>query len=155
MPLRIVGSGPESARLRARAGSSVQFIGNCTRDELRTIYRGARGFLLTGEEDFGIAPVEAQSCGRPVIALARGGACDTVEHGVTGLLVDESTAGTFAAAIRSLDDGAFDAARLHDAASRFSRPVFQDRMRAAIEGKRVRRPGAGRLQSRLTGGATG
>ena len=133
VPLRIVGSGPESARLRARAGSTVQFVGSCTREELRTIYREARGFLLTGEEDFGIAPVEAQSCGRPVIALARGGACDTVEHGVTGLLVDEPAAETFAAAIRSLDDGAFDARRLHDAASRFSRPVFQDRMRAAIE----------------------
>lgn len=133
VPLRIVGAGPESARLRTRAGSTVEFVGSCTRDELRDIYRSARGFLLTGEEDFGIAPVEAQSCGRPVIALARGGARDTVEHGVTGLLVEEPDAESFAAAIRSLDDGAFDAARLHDAASRFSRPVFQDRMREAIE----------------------
>ena len=155
-PLRIVGSGPEAAHLRARAGSTVEFIGSCTRDELRRIYRGARGFLLTGEEDFGIAPVEAQSCGRPVIALARGGACETVEHGVTGLLVEEPAAEAFAGAIRSLDDGAFDAARLHDAASRFSRPVFQDRMRAAIEESAGRRGATGdRLERGVTSGAAG
>ena len=132
-PLRIVGDGPEAHRLRAQAGPGVEFIPHCPPDELRSIYRASRGLLLTGEEDFGIAPVEAQACGRPVIALARGGACETVEHGVTGLLVEEPTAAAFAGAIRALDDHAFDAARLHAAATRFAPVVFQDRMRAAIE----------------------
>ena len=133
VPLRVVGSGPEAGRLRDRAGSDVEFIERCSQTELRRLYRGARGFLLTGEEDFGIAPVEAQACGRPVIALARGGACETVAHGTTGLLVPESTPGAFAAAIRSLGDHEFDPRQLRRSASRFARSRFQERMRASIE----------------------
>ena len=133
-PLCIVGSGPEVGRLRRLADPRVEFVERCSQTELRALYRRARAFLLTGEEDFGIAPVEAQACGRPVIALARGGACETVAHGTTGLLVAESTAEAFAAAIRSLDDRAFDPAQLRSSASRFARPRFQERMRAAIEG---------------------
>ena len=133
VPLRVVGSGPEAASLRRLACPAVEFIEHCSQTELRDLYRGARACLLTGEEDFGIAPVEAQACGRPVIALARGGACETVEHEATGLLVPEPTAGAFAAAIRSLDDRAFDPARLRSSAARFSRPTFQKRMRETIE----------------------
>ncbi len=133
VPLRVVGAGPEAGRLRRLAGSAVQFIEHCSRTELRELYRGARAFLLTGAEDFGIAPVEAQACGRPVIALACGGACETVAHGVTGLLVPESTGEAFAAAIRSLDGRTFEPARLALSAARFARPEFQARMRACIE----------------------
>ncbi len=132
-PLRIVGDGPEAGRLRSLAGPSVEFIPHCPAEELREIYRASRGLLLPGEEDFGIAPVEAQACGRPVVALARGGARETVEHGVTGMLVEEATPEAFADAIRSIDDGAFDPVRLHVAACRFARPVFAERMRRAIE----------------------
>ncbi len=133
VPLRIIGDGPEAGRLRAQAGPSVEFIPHCPGEELREIYRTSRGLLLTGEEDFGIAPVEALACGRPAIALARGGARETVEPGVTGILVEEASADAFADAIRSLDDGAFDPVKLHLAASRFARPVFAYRMRKALE----------------------
>lgn len=133
VPLRVVGGGPEAGRLRARAGSEVAFIERCSQAELRRLYREARALLLTGEEDFGIAPVEAQACGRPVVALARGGACETVSHETTGLLVSEATAGAFAAAIRSLDGREFDPLQLRRSALRFARPRFQERMRASIE----------------------
>ena len=133
VPLRVVGAGPEAGRLRRLAGPAVEFIEHCPRTELRDLYRGARALLLTGAEDFGIAPVEAQACGRPVIALAHGGACETVAHGATGLLVSESTGEAFAAAIRSLDDRTFDPAQLLRSAARFARPRFQERMRASIE----------------------
>lgn len=150
VPLRIVGGGPEAGRLRGRAGPNVVFVERCSRTELRRLYRGARALLLTGEEDFGIAPVEAQACGRPVIALARGGACETVAHETTGLLVPEATAGAFAAAIRSLDGRAFETRQLRRSASRFGRPRFQERMRASIEELAAAAPGprggnAGRL----------
>ena len=138
--LRVVGAGPEAGRLRRLAGPNVEFIEHCPRNALRDLYRGARAFLLTGEEDFGIAPVEAQACGRPVIALARGGACETVEHGATGLLVTESTGDAFAAAIRSLDDRKFDPEQMRSAASRFARPRFQERIRASIEDLAARTP---------------
>lgn len=132
-PLCIVGTGPDADRLKSRAGSNVEFLTHQSDEELRGIYQGARGFLLTGEEDFGIAPVEAQACGRPVIALARGGARETVAHGVTGLLVDEATPEAFATAIRTLDHLTFSSTQLRAAASRFSPIIFQTRMRTALE----------------------
>ena len=119
--------------MRRRAGAGVEFIEHCSQTELRSLYRGARALLLTGEEDFGIAPVEAQACGRPVIALARGGACETVVHGTTGLLVTEAAAGAFADAIQSLEEHEFDPARLRRSALRFARTRFLERMRASIE----------------------
>ncbi len=142
VPLRVVGVGPEAERLHRRADSNVEFIENCSQAELRDLYRGARAFLLPGEEDFGIAPVEAQACGRPVIALARGGACETVAHGTTGVLVPESTAGAFAAAIGSLDDWKFDPEQLRSSAARFARPRFQARLRASIEDLAAAEPAA-------------
>ena len=132
-PLRIVGTGPEAERLKARAGPTVEFITHRSDEELRTIYRGARGFLLTGEEDFGIAPLEAQACGRPVIALGRGGARETITHGVTGLLVDDASPEAFADAILTLGSNTFDPNKLHVAALRFSPTVFQARMRNTLE----------------------
>jgi glycosyltransferase involved in cell wall biosynthesis len=98
-PLTIVGSGPDEARLRGLADASVTFAGNVSPEALRDLYRSAAVLILPGEEDFGIAPVEALACGCPVVALARGGVTETVEHGVTGLLVDELSAGAFAAAL--------------------------------------------------------
>ena len=103
-----------------------------TKEELRDLYRGSQVFLLTGEEDFGIAPLEAQACGRPVIALARGGALETVSH-ETGLLVKTNNAQSFADAIQIVFQQDFDPWRLHAAASRLSPTVFHRHMRTALE----------------------
>ena len=90
-PLKIVGKGPEYKELRKMAGRNVEFLGSVGAEDLRALYRGARAFLLPGEEDFGIATLEAQACGTPVIALGRGGSLETVVPGVTGLLFFEAT----------------------------------------------------------------
>ena len=132
-PLKIVGVGPERERLEARAGSDVEFLGACTDDEVRELYRGARGLLLPGEEDFGIAPVEALACGRPVIGLARGGATETVEDGSTGVLVDELTPDAFAEGINRAGALAFDSEYIREHSLRFSRSRFHDAMRGCIE----------------------
>jgi glycosyltransferase involved in cell wall biosynthesis len=100
---------------------------------VRELYRGARAVLMTGEEDFGIVPVEAQACGRPVVALARGGALETVEEGVTGVLVPEPTVEAFADGIRRAADTAFDRGRLRAAAERFSRDRFLAGMRGVLD----------------------
>lgn len=89
VPLTIVGTGPDESHLRALAGPDVTFAGTLTDTEIRDRYRTAAMVLLPGEEDFGIVPLEAQACGTPVVALARGGATETVRHGETGLLTDE------------------------------------------------------------------
>ncbi len=99
VPLKIVGTGPELGRLRALAGPSVEFLGALDDDALRAAYRRAQALVLPAEEDFGIAPVESLACGRPVVALGRGGAIETVVPDVTGILVDEDTPEAFAEAM--------------------------------------------------------
>jgi glycosyltransferase involved in cell wall biosynthesis len=87
--LVLVGSGPEEASLRALAsGAPVEFVSSIGPEELRALYRGCKLFLQPGEEDFGIAAVEALSCGAPVVALGRGGARDVVRDGENGVLFD-------------------------------------------------------------------
>jgi glycosyltransferase involved in cell wall biosynthesis len=88
--------------------------------------------LLPGEEDFGIVPLEAQACGRPVVALARGGAIETVLPGETGLLVDEPAPEAFADAIATALNRPFDVAAIRRHAERFSRERFGDEMEAIV-----------------------
>ena len=135
-PLRIVGDGPERAaltKLAAAPGSDVQMLGPLSDHDVRGLYRRAAAVLLPGEEDFGIAPVEAQACGRPVIALARGGALETVIDGVTGVLVGEPTADAFAAGIARTDGIAFDPRAIREHAVKFDRAVFERSIQSAIE----------------------
>jgi glycosyltransferase involved in cell wall biosynthesis len=97
--LVITGDGPETPRLRALAGPTIDFVGRCSFDALKRYYAEARAFLMPGEEDFGIAPVEAMASGRPVIAFARGGATETVVDGKTGLFFREQSAASLGDAI--------------------------------------------------------
>jgi len=129
LPLTIVGDGPERARLEAAAqasGHAVTFLGRRTNEEIRELYRHAAVTLLPGEEDFGIVPVEAQACGRPVVALARGGARETVVDGTTGVLVEDPSASAFAGGITRALSTSFDALAIRAHAERFSRERFVD-----------------------------
>jgi glycosyltransferase involved in cell wall biosynthesis len=132
VPLTIVGDGPERAALEGQAGSDVTFPGRLSDQEIRTLYRRAAVTLLPGEEDFGIVPLEAQACGRPVVAYGRGGALETVKPRETGLLVEEQSPEAFASAIVDAIDGAFDPAVVRRHAEQFSRERFGDQMAALI-----------------------
>ncbi len=129
VPLRIVGTGPDEVRLRAAAEPGVEFLGALSDAQVRAAYQGAAVVLLPGVEDFGIAPVEGQACGRPVVALREGGACETVIDGETGVLVSEATDAAFADAVRRVVDGAFDSEVIRHHALRFSRGRFQTELR--------------------------
>jgi glycosyltransferase involved in cell wall biosynthesis len=135
--LRIVGDGPARRELERRAatngGAHVEFLGWQTPERIRDEYRQAAAVLMPGEEDFGIVPVEAQACGRPAVALARGGALETVTDGETGVLVGEPTAEAFAAALDRLSRTSFDTERLRASAQRFSRERHLAHMRAVID----------------------
>jgi glycosyltransferase involved in cell wall biosynthesis len=136
VPLKIAGSGPDRAALEreaASAGADVQFLGRVSDETIRDLYRRAAVTLLPGEEDFGIVPLEAQACGRPVVALGRGGARETVVPGETGLLVDEMAPDAFAGAIAQAIEQRFDATAIRRHAQRFSRARFGDEMAALIE----------------------
>ena len=132
-PIRIVGDGPDRARLTAVAGGHAELLGTRSNVDIRELYRGAAAFVLPGEEDFGIAPLEAQACGRPVIALARGGALETVVPGATGVLVGAGTPEAFGAAFAELDRRMFDTGRIRVHAERFSRERFAREIAAVID----------------------
>ena len=132
VPLKIVGDGPERQSLERGATGQVEFLGRRSDDEIRTLYRRAGVVLLPGEEDFGIVPLEAQSCGRPVVALGRGGALETVVPGETGLLVDDLSAEAFADAVSSAVGRSFDAAAIRRHAEGFGRERFGDEMETAL-----------------------
>jgi glycosyltransferase involved in cell wall biosynthesis len=134
VPLKIVGDGPERAHLerRVQGQDEVQFLGRRSDEEVRALYQRASVALLPGEEDFGIVPLEAQACGRPVVALGRGGALETVVPDETGLLVDEPTPEAFADAIRRVIDRRFDPAAIRRHAEHFSRSRFGDEIEAIV-----------------------
>jgi glycosyltransferase involved in cell wall biosynthesis len=131
--LRLVGTGPDEARLRLLAGDApIEFLGSVAPDTLRDLYQRAQALVLPAEEDFGIAPVESMACGRPVVALGRGGAAETVIHEVTGWLVEAPTAEAFAAGMSAVSTRRFDAAALAAHARQFSADAFETRFRAAL-----------------------
>jgi glycosyltransferase involved in cell wall biosynthesis len=135
LPLRIVGDGPERAALERKAIGNTQFLGRRTNEEVRELYRRATVVVLPGEEDFGIVPLEAQACGRPVVALGRGGACETVVSGETGLLVDGASAEALAEGIAAAAGTTFDPVVIRRHAERFSRTRFGDEMEALVRGE--------------------
>ena len=99
LPLFIVGTGPELPRLKSHAGPTITFLGYQTDDSVAEFMSRARGFVCAAEEDFGIAIVEAQAAGCPVIVYGRGGALETVIDGVTGIFFPEQTTESLVEAI--------------------------------------------------------
>jgi glycosyltransferase involved in cell wall biosynthesis len=131
--LRIVGDGPERARLERMANGNVTFLGPLSNDAIRDEYRRALAFILPGEEDFGIAALEAQACGRPVVALARGGALETVGDGETGVLFDQLTAHSLGGALERVARLRIDGDRIRAHAEQFARERYVAEMRQTID----------------------
>ena len=133
--LTIVGRGPELARLRRladAAGAQVEFAGWLEDDRIRDLYQRCRAVLMPGVEDFGMVPVEAQACGRPVVALAQGGALESVVDGVTGILVPDPSVDAFTAALREVSTRDFDAAAIRRHAESFGKARFQEQFQAVV-----------------------
>jgi glycosyltransferase involved in cell wall biosynthesis len=101
--LRIAGDGPEYRALRTIAAPHVEFLGRVTDADLRELYARSRAFLLPGEEDFGITPVEAMASGKPVVALGRGGALETVAP-FAGVLYEAASEDALARALNTLEE---------------------------------------------------
>jgi glycosyltransferase involved in cell wall biosynthesis len=135
MPLTIVGRGPEEARLRALAASTgreITFTGWLSDEEIRDRYRRCRAVVMPGVEDFGMVPVEAQACGRPVVALGEGGALDSVIDGVTGILVRDDSVEAFAQAFRDVASRDFDSAAIRRHAEAFGKARFQQEFQTVV-----------------------
>jgi glycosyltransferase involved in cell wall biosynthesis len=135
LPLKIVGDGRDRARLEAMAKPNVEFLGRLPDQQVEQLLSRCRAFIFPGEEDFGIAPVESQAAGRPVIAYAAGGALETVVEGVTGLFFREQTAESLAEAVAAFDERAFDSAAIRQHARKFDRESFKSKLGAFVDEK--------------------
>jgi glycosyltransferase involved in cell wall biosynthesis len=142
LSLVIAGTGPWEQRLRARAGSTVRMVGSVSDADVDQLMSTCTAFVLPGEEDFGIAAVEAMAAGKPVLALRRGGAVETVVDGETGVLYDEPTVESFLGALDRLTRRRWDAGASRERARTFDTSHFVEELDRAIEYAVARGPGA-------------
>lgn len=139
--LIIVGDGPEKDRLTRMARSNIAFLPWKTSEELRDLYGGCKALIFPGEEDFGIVPLEAQACGRPVIAYGRGGILETVipvgtgearlskdDSEPTGIFFYEPTPEALIEAVRRFDGCNFNSHAIRKQAERFAKPIYVKKM---------------------------
>jgi glycosyltransferase involved in cell wall biosynthesis len=136
-PVRVVGRGPDFKRLRRMASRNVQFCGHVSDDELRELLAHCRAVLVPGEEDFGMVPVEALASGKPVIALGRGGALESVPatDPLGGVFFNEPDEAHLAEAVHRFEqlETQIRPRELRAWAERFSETHFQAKMRNILE----------------------
>lgn len=125
LPLKVAGSGRDQDRLKSMAGPTVEFLGHVPDADLPDLMARCRGFIFPGLEDFGIAPVEAQAAGRPVIAFRGGGALDTVIEGTSGVFFDDPTADSLCWALQRFSEMTFNTSVVRANAERFDSGVFR------------------------------
>jgi glycosyltransferase involved in cell wall biosynthesis len=132
-PIKVVGEGPDLPRLQELyGGPDVEFLGNVSDSRLVDLYSRCIALVVPNIEEFGIAAVEAQAAGRPVVAVNRGGVRETVVNGVTGALVDGEDAAALAAPLYDLNFESFDPQAIRANAERFSAASFRRRFEALV-----------------------
>lgn len=124
LPLKIIGEGSEHELIRSKAGPNVELLGRLDDAQVLSYMQGCKAFLFPGEEDFGITPIEAQACGRPVIAFGKGGALETVVKDRTGVFFYEQTTEAVVDAVRRFETMTFDAEEIRAHAETFSEQRF-------------------------------
>ncbi len=130
--LIVIGDGPERKNLEAMAGPTVQFLGRQPDEVVQKHMAECKALLFPGEEDFGIVPVEAEACGRPVIAYGKGGALDTVIPEKTGVLFYEQTEDSLAEAIQKFETMTFNKEEIRNHALKFDEPEFRRQIETYI-----------------------
>jgi glycosyltransferase involved in cell wall biosynthesis len=127
-PLLIIGEGPEGSRLKKRARENIKMLKWVSASALRQYLSQCRALIFPGEEDFGMIAAEAHACGRPVIALSRGGVLEIVIPGVNGLCFEPESAGSLVQAVRRFEamESAFNPAIIKNTAAAFSEEHFEE-----------------------------
>ncbi len=132
-PLKIVGEGPEEKRLKKKAHANIEFLGRLSDQELRSCYSSSKAFVFPQEEDFGITPVEAMACGRPVVAYQGGGALETIKEGKTGIFFADQTTEGLIQAIKNFDSYKFNPNFIRQHALGFDKEIFKKKIKDFIE----------------------
>lgn len=137
LPLVVIGGGKDFDKYKSIAKSNVKLLGRLADEEMREYYRRCKAFIFPGEEDFGITPVEAQACGRPVIAFAKGGVLETVKQDITGLFFKEQTIEALKSAVLEFEKckDKFDKDVIREHAVNFSEQVFKRNIKQFIDAK--------------------
>ncbi|MDN3510880.1 MAG: glycosyltransferase [Candidatus Jettenia sp.] len=152
LPLIIIGCGQEDNLIRNMVKKYVQCLGWQSDESLKNYYRNCKALVFPGEEDFGIVPLEAQACGKPVIAFARGGALETVEgiypypefpgnmirkqpKALTGVFFKEQTTESLIEAVRFFEKhkSIFDPLSIRKHAESFDRLICKEKMKQYME----------------------
>jgi glycosyltransferase involved in cell wall biosynthesis len=133
--LVVIGDGPQFAEAKAIATSNVTLLGYQPFEVLKSHLQEAKAFIFAAEEDFGIAPLEASACGTPVLAFGKGGACETVRHGVTGLHFHEQSVDAICDVVERFETTkpSFDPQRLRAHAEQFSTAHFRRQFRSFVD----------------------
>jgi glycosyltransferase involved in cell wall biosynthesis len=132
VPLTVIGSGPDTPRLKKLAGPTIHFTGRVSDEKLVSIAQHSKAFLFPNEEDFGISAAESLAAGTPVIGYAKGGVLDIVQDGETGILFDKQTIKSLVAAMQRFDDYTFLPATLHRKSKRFAPSLFATKIRKIV-----------------------
>jgi glycosyltransferase involved in cell wall biosynthesis len=135
IPLKIFGAGPEEKKLKSLAKSNIEFLGKVVSNDLAKIYSQAIAFIHPQIEDFGITAVESMAAGRPVIAYAAGGACETVVEKKTGQFFDEQTWEALADTVVRFKPENYNPSLIKSYAEQFSVDRFKNEIKNFIENK--------------------
>ena len=135
--LIVIGDGPDEHKLKRKAGPNTEFAGYKKSDEMKLIMQRAKAFVFAAEEDFGIVPIEALSCGTPVIALNKGGTAETIIDSKVGVHFNEQSVDSLKDAVKRFENAQnnFDAEKLSEYAKQFDRSVFEMKIKNYVDDK--------------------
>jgi glycosyltransferase involved in cell wall biosynthesis len=132
-PLKIVGVGTDLRKMRASSSANIEFLEWQSDEKLLELYRNCRLLVFAGEEDFGIVPLEAQACGTPVVAFARGGLLETIQDGKTGIFFNEQTVESLNSAVTRAAAANWDRRVVRANAEKFDTRNFIDGLASSID----------------------
>ena len=131
-PLIVVGDGPERRMLESIKTNTTKFVGRVSDAELKQLYSECRAVIFPSEEDYGLVPIEAQACGRAVIAYGVGGALETIVENTTGVFFERQTVESVIEAIQRFETMCFSARSIREAVNRFDVEYFKTELRKFV-----------------------
>jgi len=135
LPLKVIGTGPEEQKLKKLAKKNVELLGYVGGKKKLKLLQECQAFIFAAEEDFGIVPVEAMACGKPVIAYGKGGVLDSVVEDETGIFFQEQTPQSLTDAILKFEPSKFDSTKIRKHAESFSKEEFKRKIKAFVKEK--------------------
>ncbi|HMS23209.1 MAG TPA: glycosyltransferase [Candidatus Saccharibacteria bacterium] len=128
LPLKVLGTGPETKKLKRLAGPTIDFKGYVSDQEIVTLLQSAEAFIFPGLDDFGIAPVAAMAAGTPVIAYKDGGSLDYIVEGKTGLFFNKQTSSSLETALQNFKKHIFNSEHIKNEAKEYDPVIFRQKM---------------------------